>query len=82
MEPKHGFSAETGAGIAVTIASLIGMPVSTTHVLGSSVIGGTFFQNLRRIRWSEVKRMVIAWIITIPLTAVIGAFTYWLVHSM
>ncbi len=78
MEPKHGFSAEVGAGIAVTMASLIGMPVSTTHVLGSSVIGGTFFQNLRRIRWSEVNRMVIAWIITIPLTLIIGMVTYWL----
>jgi PiT family inorganic phosphate transporter len=76
LEPKHGFAAETGAGLAVVGASLTGMPVSTTHVIGSAVIGGTFFQSLRRIRWSEVEKMVIAWVITIPLAALIGGAVY------
>ncbi len=80
LEPKHGFAAETGAGLAVVGASVAGMPVSTTHVLGSAVIGGTFFQSLRRIRWSEVGRMVIAWVITIPLAAAIGGAVYWVVQ--
>jgi len=76
LEPKHGFAAETGAGIAVVGASLAGMPVSTTHVVGSAVIGGTFFQSLRRIRWSEVGKMVTAWVITIPIAAAIGGAVY------
>ncbi len=76
LEPKHGFSAETGAGLAITGVSLIGMPVSTTHVLASAVVGGTFFQSLRRIRWSEVGRMVTAWVITIPLSAIFGGVVY------
>jgi len=76
LEPKHGFSAETGAGLAITGVSLIGMPVSTTHVLASAVVGGTFFQSLRRIRWSEVGRMVTAWVITIPLSAAFGGVVY------
>ncbi|RJS81373.1 anion permease [Methanophagales archaeon] len=76
LEPKHGFSAETGASLAVVGVSLAGMPVSTTHVLGSAVIGGTFFQSLRRIRWSEVGKMFTAWVITIPLSAIIGAVAY------
>jgi len=59
LEPKHGFSAETGAGIAVVAVSLAGMPVSTTHVIGSAVIEGTFFQSLRRIRWSEVGKWLL-----------------------
>ncbi len=80
LEPKHGFSAETGAGLAVVAVSLAGMPVSTTHVIGSAVVGGTFFQSLRRIRWFEVEKMVTAWIITIPLSAVIGGAAYWLVQ--
>lgn len=79
LEPKHGFSAETGAGLAVVAVSVAGMPVSTTHVIGSAVVGGTFFQSLRRIRWFEVEKMVTAWIITIPLSAVIGGAAYWLV---
>jgi PiT family inorganic phosphate transporter len=80
LEPKHGFSAETGAGIAVVGMSLVGMPVSTTHVIGSAVIGGTFFQSLRRIRWPEVWRMLTAWIITIPLSALMGGIAYWVVQ--
>lgn len=80
LEPKHGFSAETGAGIAVVAVSVAGMPVSTTHVIGSAVVGGTFFQSLRRIRWSEVWRMLTAWVITIPLAAAIGGAAYWVVE--
>ena len=80
LEPKHGFAAETGAGLAVVGASLAGMPVSTTHVVGSAVIGGTFFQSLRRIRWSEVGKMVTAWVITIPIAAAIGGAVYWVVE--
>ncbi|MDI6885282.1 MAG: inorganic phosphate transporter [archaeon] len=80
VEPKHGFSAEAGAGLAILAVSLAGMPASTTHVVASSVIGGTFFQNLRRIRWSEVGKMVIAWVFTIPLSALIGGASYWLVQ--
>lgn len=76
LEAKHGFSAETGAGLAIVGVSLAGMPVSTTHIIGSAVIGGTFFQSLRRIRWSEVGRMVTAWVITIPITALIGGVSY------
>jgi PiT family inorganic phosphate transporter len=80
LEPKHGFAAETGAGLALVAVSLAGMPASTTHVMGSSVIGGTFFQSLGRIRWLEVGRMLTAWIITIPLAALIGGAAYWLVQ--
>ncbi|RZN37253.1 MAG: inorganic phosphate transporter [Methanophagales archaeon ANME-1-THS] len=80
LEPKHGFAAETGTGLAVVAVSLVGMPVSTTHIIGSAVIGGTFFQSLRRIRWSEVGRMVTAWIITIPLSALFGGASYWLLR--
>ncbi|MCD6202878.1 MAG: inorganic phosphate transporter [Methanophagales archaeon] len=79
LEPKHGFAAETGAGLAVVAVSLAGMPASTTHVIGSAVIGGTFFQSLQRIRWPEVWRMVTAWVITIPLAAAIGGAAYWVV---
>ena len=80
LEPKHGFAAETGAGLAVVAVSLAGMPASTTHVAASSVVGGTFFQSLRRIRWPEVGRMITAWIITIPLAALMGGASYWLLQ--
>ncbi|HID19795.1 MAG TPA: inorganic phosphate transporter [Methanophagales archaeon] len=80
LEPKHGFSAETGAGLAIVGVSIAGMPVSTTHVLASAVIGGTFFQSLHRIRWLEVMRMFTAWIITIPIAALVGGMAFWVVQ--
>ena len=80
LEPKHGFAAEAGAGLALVAVSLAGMPASTTHVMGSSVIGGTFFQSLQRIRWLEVGRMITAWIITLPIAALIGGASYWFVQ--
>jgi len=80
IEAKHGFSAEAGAGLAILGVSLAGMPASTTHIVASSVIGGTFFQNLRRIRWSEVGKMIAAWIITVPLAAAIGGAAYWILQ--
>jgi PiT family inorganic phosphate transporter len=82
LEPKHGFAAETGAGLAVVAVSIVGMPVSTTHIIGSAVIGGTFFQSLQRIRWPEVGRMLTAWAITIPLSAAIGGATFWLLRAL
>jgi PiT family inorganic phosphate transporter len=80
LEPKHGFSAEAGAGFSLVALSLAGMPVSTTHIMGSAVIGGTFFQSLSRIRWPEVARMLTAWAITIPISAAIGGASFWLLR--
>lgn len=80
LAPRHAFSAEAGAGLALVAVSLAGMPVSTTHVMGSAVIGGTFFQSLNRIRWPEVGRMFTAWVITLPISALIGGASYWLIQ--
>ncbi len=76
IEPKEGFSAQIGAGIAVGLHSLAGMPISTTHVVCSSVIGGTALQNLKRIKQVVAVKMIIAWIITIPSAALFSAATY------
>ncbi len=76
LEPKHGFVAETGAGIIVGLHSILGMPVSTTHVIGSSVIGGTLLQNHRRIKRQVAGKMVTAWLITIPCAATVSALSY------
>jgi PiT family inorganic phosphate transporter len=76
LEPRHGFAAETGAGIIVGLHSMLGMPVSTTQVIGSSVIGGTLLQNPRRIKRQVAKKMITAWLITIPCAAMVAALSY------
>ncbi len=80
LEPKHGFVAETGAGIIVGLHSIVGMPVSTTHVIGSSVLGGTFLQNRRRIKYPVAGKMIIAWLITIPCAGAVSALSYLLLN--
>jgi PiT family inorganic phosphate transporter len=78
LEPQHGFAAETGAGIVVGLHSAVGMPVSTTHVIGSAVLGGTLLQNWRRVRQLVAWRMITAWIITIPAAGITAALTYFI----
>jgi PiT family inorganic phosphate transporter len=82
VEPKHGFAAEIGAGTVIGIKSLLGMPVSTTHVVCSAVIGGTILENWRRIKQAVAQTMIISWIITIPCSCAIGILSYWLINFL
>jgi len=76
LEPQHGFAAEAGASMVIGLHSLLGMPVSTTHVIGCSVMGGTLLQNWRRIKQLVAKKMIAAWVVTIPCSAVMAAISY------
>ena len=80
IEPKHGFAAEVGAGTVIGANSLLGMPVSTTHVVCGAVMGGTILENWRRVKQAVAKTMVLSWLITIPCAALIGIFSYWLIN--
>lgn len=73
LQPVHAFSAELGAAIVIGVKSLIGMPVSTTQVVSGGVMGGTAVQNLTKVRWIVARKMLFAWILTIPGAAIIGA---------
>lgn len=76
IEPKHGFSAQLAAGSVTLLHSIFGIPISTTHVICSAVIGGTVLENPKRIKQIVARNMVIAWITTIPLAALSSAFLY------
>lgn len=80
LEPQHGFAAETGASIVVGLHSLVGMPVSTTHVIGSAVMGGSLLQNWRRVRQLVAWKMITAWIITIPCAGGAAAVSYYVLN--
>ena len=79
VEPRHGFASEIGAGTVIGIKSLLGMPVSTTHVVCSAVMGGAVLENWRRIKQTVAQTMILSWIITIPGAALIGILSYWLI---
>ncbi len=76
IEPHHGASAELGAGLVIGIHSLSGVPISTTQVVCSATIGGSLLQNWRRVKQIVAKKMVIAWIVTIPGSALFSALAY------
>lgn len=67
LEPIHGFAAETSAAAIILSASQIGLPVSTTHVISSSILGVGATKRLSAVRWGIAGKIVAAWVLTLPL---------------
>ena len=72
LEPIHGFAAETSAATVIQIASRLGFPLSTTHVISSGILGVGAARRMNAVRWGVARTMVGAWLLTIPVTAVLG----------
>ncbi len=73
IRPVHGFSTQVTSAIVILGASLIGGPVSTTQVVSSSIMGVGAAERLSKVRWGVAREIMIAWIITIPATAIMAA---------
>jgi PiT family inorganic phosphate transporter len=82
LQPVNGFAAETGAAIAVAIATHFGIPVSTTHAITGSIVGVGSTRRLSAVRWGVAGQIVWAWVLTIPAAAAIGAATYWVLRTL
>jgi PiT family inorganic phosphate transporter len=80
LAPVGGCCAETAAATAIIIATRLGIPISTTHAITGSILGVGTVRGLRSVRWIWGERIVVAWILTIPCTAVIAAITWVLVR--
>ena len=76
LDPVHGFAAETSAASVILAASHFGMPVSTTHVISSSIMGVGTSDRGKAVRWGVAGNIVTAWILTIPCTAGLAGATY------
>jgi PiT family inorganic phosphate transporter len=76
IRPFGGFCAETAGGITVLLASSLGVPVSTTHTITGAIVGVGAAQRLSAVRWGVATRIVWAWILTMPMSAVIAALSY------
>jgi PiT family inorganic phosphate transporter len=72
LQPVHGFAAETTAGIIIQIASTLGIPISTTHTIATSIMGVGAMKRFSAVKWGIVQNIVWAWVLTIPATAFIG----------
>jgi inorganic phosphate transporter, PiT family len=76
LQPVGGFAAETGAATALLVATLIGVPVSTTHAITGSIVGVGSTRRVSAVRWGVATQIVWAWVLTIPAAFTIGAGAY------
>ncbi len=82
MRPVHGFSAESSAASVIEAGSRFGLPLSTTHVITSSILGMGSTRRLSAVRWGVAKGIVYAWVLTFPACALMGAVLYYLLNLM
>ncbi len=82
LKPVHGFAAETCASGMLLIASHLGIPLSTTHVISGSIIGAGSSKRFSAVKWSVVGNMVIAWVLTIPMSMLLAGFLYYLITKL
>src|ERR1041385_7224722 len=78
LNQHQGFSASAGGSVMLFAASYLGIPVSTTHTITGCVIGAGAARRASAVRWGVAGNVMIAWIITIPASAIVAAFFYWI----
>lgn len=80
IRPVHGFCAQSCSGMIIYISALLGFPVSTTQITSSSIMGAGSAQRVNAVRWGIVENIIMTWIITIPVSALIGGLIYSGIH--
>ena len=78
ITPLEGFCAQTAGALTLFFSEVVHVPVSTTHVISGSIIGVGAVKRLSAVRWGITKDLLIAWIITIPISGLMAALFYWL----
>jgi PiT family inorganic phosphate transporter len=79
IRPVDGFASQMAGAIVIISASLVGGPVSTTQVVSSSIMGVGAAERANKVRWGVAQEIAIAWLLTIPATALLSAGVYWLI---
>jgi PiT family inorganic phosphate transporter len=79
LKPIQGFCAETGGALTLFLATALGVPVSTTHTITGAIVGVGAARRAAAVRWPVAQRIVIAWVLTLPAAALIGALVFRLI---
>ena len=77
IEPPSGFAAQATAGATIYLATKLGYPLSTTHVISGSVMGAGATKRLSAVRWGVAGNIIVAWLLTIPAAGLVAAALYW-----
>lgn len=80
LHPINGFSAECGGAVVILLASLFGLPVSTTHVVTSAVTGTGLASKLGGVSWKVFRAIMLAWVVTLPFCAIVAAIFYYILN--
>jgi PiT family inorganic phosphate transporter len=81
LQPVSGFAAETGAAVAIYVATSLGVGISTTHTITGAIVGVGATRRWSAVRWGVAAQILWAWLLTIPASAALGAFGYWLIEA-
>jgi PiT family inorganic phosphate transporter len=79
MDPAQGFSAQGSGAAVILAASHAGFPLSTTHVISGAIMGAGAAKRVSAVRWGVAGNIVVAWVLTLPASAAVGALTYLIV---
>ena len=80
IRPVNGVAADLSSSLVIFGATFIHLPVSTTHVISSSILGVGASHRVKGVKWGTAKRMLITWVITLPISASLAALFYYLLH--
>ncbi len=82
LDPVHGFAAETTAATVIFGASHFGIPVSTTHVISSAIMGTGSSDRIKAVRWGVARNIGTAWVLTLPASGIVAALSYFLLAPL
>jgi PiT family inorganic phosphate transporter len=76
MDPAQGFASQAAGAAVILSASHVGFPLSTTHVISGGIMGAGAAKRVSAVRWGVAGNIVVAWVLTLPAAAAVGALTY------
>ncbi len=82
VDPVHGFSIETASALTIISSSILGIPVSTTHVVSGSIMGAGATKGAATVRWGVARRIIWAWLVTIPASALVASVAYLVITTI
>ena len=82
VRPVHAFTSQVASSVVILGAALLGSPVSTTQVISSSIVGAGAAESVPMVRWGVANQILIAWLLTIPATVLIGALAFWVLRQI
>ena len=80
IRPANGAAADISSALTIFVASSLHFPLSTTHVVSSSILGVGASNRAKGVKWNTAQRIIVTWVITLPISAIVAAITYWIMH--